>query len=265
MKNKEEKRNFIGIGGKMVNNKLLNDLKSLGVKMGDTILMHSSLKGLNANITPKEVIDTLINLLTEEGTLILPSFSYRYVKDETPYFDVNSTPSCIGAIPEFFRTNYNVIRSLHPTHSVCAIGKNASKITAKHHLDNTPVGINSPISRLSDFDGKVLMLGCGLSPSTFVHGAEEIACASYCLKKDSFKYFIKDSFGETIEFNYIRHNFKNTEQRYDRLEDLLPVGVLTKSELLNGTGYLINHKQAMPIVVNKIKKDDLFFINYLSE
>ncbi len=245
----------------MIHHNFQSDLKKLGINGGDTILMHSSLKGLNTTTSPKEIIDSLLDLLGESGTLILPAFSYRFVTDDSPYFDVKTTPSCVGAIPEFFRNNYAVTRSLHPTHSLCALGANAAEITARHHHDNTPVGTNSPISRLGEFDGKILMLGCGLKPSTFVHGAEEIAGAIYCLKNDSTEYFIKDYNSDTISFKYKRHNFKDTEQRYDRLEHILPTDALSRGNLLNGVGYLINHKSALPIVVNKIKSDELFFIN----
>ncbi len=244
-----------------MNKNLVCDLKNLGIKKGDTILMHSSLKGLNTNITPKEIIDSVLEALGEEGTLIMPAFSYKTVYDEDPNFDVRQSKSCIGAIPEYFRTNYDVIRSLHPTHSVCAIGKNAKEITSKHHEDTTPVGKNSPIAKLSEFNGKILMLGCGLRSSTFMHGVEEIAGASYCLRDDVVKYYIKDYDDNTIEMDYLRHNFKGYVQRYDRLADILPNTVLMQGKLLNGTGHIIIPKLAVPLAVNKIKQEDLFFVD----
>ncbi len=249
----------------MINDILLNDLKNLGIQEGDTVFTHCSLKGLQYKITPKDIIDTLICALGNNGTLLMPSFSYINVTDENSHFDVNETPSCIGVIPEYFRTHFDVIRSVHPTHSVCAIGKNAESLTSNHHHDSTPVGPNSPISRLKDFSGKILMLGCGLKPSTFVHGAEEIAQVPYCLRTFHSEYTMVNYAGELIEINYQRHNFRTIEQMYQRIEDILPSTVLKSGKLLNGTGHLINHQLALPYVVNKLKNDTFFFVDHRIE
>lgn len=248
-----------------MNKQLVEDLKKLGVCAGDTVFMHSSLKGLSekfpADISPKEVIDSVIFVLGDEGTLILPAFSYVNVNNVMNEFNIVSTPSCIGVIPETFRTQYDVIRSLHPTHSVCAIGKHAKEIVKNHHLDTTPVGKNSAISKLSDYDGKILMLGCGLLPSTFMHSVEEIVGVSYCLLPNVMPYYMIDYDGKRYEMIYQRHNFVTHDQRYDRLDQVLDNDTLTVGDLLGGTGHLLNVKRAVKTASDVMKRSEFYFVD----
>lgn len=248
-----------------MNKQLVEDLIKLGVKQGDTLFMHSSLKGLKYNISPKEVLESVIYALGSEGTLLLPAFSYLNVNSIMNEFVIDETTTCIGVIPETFRTQFDVVRSLHPTHSVCAIGKNAKEITKNHHLDTTPVGKNSPISKLSDYDGKILMLGCGLLPSTFMHGVEEIVGVSYCLLPNVEPYYMIDYDKKRYTMIYQRHNFKTHDQRYDRLDQVLDSDTLSVGALLNGTGHLLNVKKAVATAKKVMEQSEFYFVDEIKE
>ena len=97
------------------------DFEALGLRRGDMVLMHSSFRSLGPI---EEGIGTLIselfNVLTDRGTLIVPTLNYAYAPEENPVFDVRKTRSCVGAVPEFFRQLPGVYRSLSPTHSAAA-------------------------------------------------------------------------------------------------------------------------------------------------
>src|SRR5205814_5623144 len=141
---------------------LVADLRTLGVHHGMTLLVHASLKSLGAVPGGAEtVIQSLLDALGPRGTLLLPALSYQAVK-QSPRFDVLRTPSCVGVIPEHFRMRPGTLRSMHPTHSICAIGAAAKHLLADHHLDDTPVGPHSPLRKLTEAGGYLLMLGCGL-------------------------------------------------------------------------------------------------------
>jgi aminoglycoside 3-N-acetyltransferase len=58
--------------------------------------------------------------------------------------------------------------------SFTAVGHHASEITADHRL-NEQLGINSPIGRLYDLEGSVLLLGVGHNRNTSLHLAEYLA------------------------------------------------------------------------------------------
>jgi hypothetical protein len=79
--------------------------------------------------------------------------------DADPVFDIRHSPSCMGIITETFRQWPGVVRSLHPTHPVCALGKFAHSLTADHERCTSPCGANSPFDRLHTLDGWILRLG----------------------------------------------------------------------------------------------------------
>lgn len=95
------------------------------------------------------VVLGMLQALGEDGTLLMPALSYAHIDAENPVFDVLNTPSCVGALPEYFRTRPGTIRSVHPTHSVCGVGIQAESLLKNHHLDTTPCGEHSPLSRIT--------------------------------------------------------------------------------------------------------------------
>ncbi|HNR80653.1 MAG TPA: AAC(3) family N-acetyltransferase [Mesotoga infera] len=107
------------------------------------------------------------------------ALSYRSVTLLSPIFDHEKAPSNVGAISEAFRRSHGVVRSVHPPHSVCAMGPLAAELTADHHMDRTPVGLYSPFRKLVERDDLVLFIGCGLRPNTLMHGVDEIVEPSY--------------------------------------------------------------------------------------
>lgn len=77
----------------------------------------------------------------------------------------------MGVIPELFRTWPGVIRSSHPICSFAALGPNAVELTRDHDL-HKEFGENSPIGRLYQLDGHVLLLGVPHGNNTSIHLAE---------------------------------------------------------------------------------------------
>jgi aminoglycoside 3-N-acetyltransferase len=70
-----------------------------------------------------------------------------------------------------------VLRSDSP-HAFAAIGPEAARITADHPLD-VPHGLNSPVGRVYELDGQILMLGVGHDANTTIHLAETLAGVRY--------------------------------------------------------------------------------------
>lgn len=64
----------------------------------------------------------------------------------------------MGVVPAFFRTWPGVLRSSHPVTSFAALGLHAAYLTDNHILEADP-GNRSPVGRLYDLDGHVLLLG----------------------------------------------------------------------------------------------------------
>ena len=174
-----------------ISKRIASDAQKLGINKGDTLLIHSSLHSLGG-VTAQEVIDGLMLAVGDEGTLVFPSLSYMHSNPNNPKFDYYQTPSNVGALPEYFRTSVKgVLRSINPTHSCCAWGKNAEYVTSGHILDNTPCGENSPFRRVMELNGKILFMGCGMVPNTSMHAVEELSNPDYLFGSE-YEYDITD-------------------------------------------------------------------------
>jgi aminoglycoside 3-N-acetyltransferase len=102
----------------------------------------------------------------------VPSEWWEIIKEETPAFEASISPTFyMGAIPECFRCYPNVVRSNHPTVSFAAWGKNKQLITDKHSLDHG-LSDSSPLGRIYELDGDVLLLGVEYENNTSMHLAE---------------------------------------------------------------------------------------------
>ena len=247
---------------------LVEDLKNLGLEKGDTVIVHSSLKSMGqVDGGANTVIDAIIEVIGNDGTVLFPAFSWDPCIS-TLKFDAKNTPCCVGTIPEVFRKREGVIRSLHPTHSLSAYGKHAKYLVKDHELDATPVGKNSPLQKLIELNGKILMLGCGLRPNTFMHGVEEIANAPYCLG-DAKTYTIINGSGKEFKMSVNGHNFYrpsgNIDQRYDRVIDVMKKDIdYFEGSVHNAKAYLIKTAQLCEKALNKMKVNPLYFIDDLN-
>ena len=154
-------------------------LREVCLKQGDLVMVHSSLSSFGyVEGGADAVIDALLETVGPEGTVMVPAFSSG---DPNP-FDPRTSPSRVGRITEVFRMRKEVVRSLHPTHSVAAIGRDAIALT-KDHDKTSPFGKDSPLDRLVDRDGYVLFLGAPLTSNSTVHVAERRAGVPYSLER----------------------------------------------------------------------------------
>jgi aminoglycoside 3-N-acetyltransferase len=170
---------------------LREDLRQVGLTAGMTVIVHSSLQSLGwVNGGPIAVIEALQDLLTPSGTLVMPAHSgdlseptnwqhppvppewVPIVRDTMPAYDPRRTPTrLMGRIAELFRTWPGVVRSDHPCISFAAWGRHAEWIVANHTLDFGH-GERSPLARIYDLGGSVLLLGVGYDRNTSFHLAE---------------------------------------------------------------------------------------------
>ena len=170
---------------------IAGDLRALGVRPGSVLLVHSSVAALGwVSGGPIAVAQALLDVIGPEGTLVVPTHTsensdpakwrnppvpedwWPVIREAMPGFDAALTPSrWMGAVPELVRTWPGARRSDHPVTSFAALGPRADSIVAGHRLDDG-LGDSSPLGRVYDLGGDVLLLGVGHGSSTSLHLAE---------------------------------------------------------------------------------------------
>lgn len=89
-------------------------------------------------------------------------------------FDPETEPACVGIIPNLFRKRNGVLRSLHPTHSIAAYGREAAEFIRGEELCTTPCTPGGCWCRLRDVNAKILLLGVTHVRNTYIHAVEEM-------------------------------------------------------------------------------------------
>jgi aminoglycoside 3-N-acetyltransferase len=182
------------VGGPITKESIKKDLRAIGVTSDMVLLAHSALSKIGwVSGGPVAVILALEEILGPGGTLVMPTHSgdlsdpeewsnppvpqewKEVIRQTMPPFDPEITPTrAMGRIVETFRIQRDVIRSNHPQMSFAARGKFASQITDHHSLDFA-LGDESPLAKVYDLEGWILLLGVGHENNTSLHLAEHRA------------------------------------------------------------------------------------------
>jgi aminoglycoside 3-N-acetyltransferase len=133
----------------------------------EILMVHSSVDALQPMYqgSVKELLDSLLEVCGPKRTLVMPSFvmggrTYNTAEYfQSRPFNVRTTPSEMGLLAEIFRRTPRVLRSLHPTCSVCAFGPLAEELTKGHHLSTSGMGHDSPYGVMTRRPTAILGLG----------------------------------------------------------------------------------------------------------
>ena len=151
-----------------------------------------------------------------------PKEWWNAIRENWPAYDKRITPTnTMGAVSEMFRTYPGTLRSDHPARSIAANGKNAEFFTKDHDLSNI-FGDKSPLGRLYNADGFILLIGVGYDKNTSLHLADARA---------NFK-----SKHTTVEHSAIIENGVRVWKAYETLavdgEDFIQIGKAFESSNL---------------------------------
>ena len=170
---------------------LIHKFSQLGIKRGDSLLVHSSLSSLGYVVGGAEALYlALREVIGEKGTIVVPSqtveisdpANWQYppvpeewhavIRDAMPAYSKElSYSKAMGAFSQFIGILHNSIRSNHPMYSFTAIGEKTIEIIGQDSFD-FPFGEESPLARLYSIGAKVLMIGTDFETNTSLHLAE---------------------------------------------------------------------------------------------
>jgi aminoglycoside 3-N-acetyltransferase len=246
--------------GKIITKKeLIKEFEAIGIKKGETLLVHSSLSKIGyVENGPKDVVEALLEVVGENGNLLMPNspnakFQIDYIR-ELDFFDVKNAISKLGGISEYFRKLPKAQRSAHPTEPVSCIGPDSDYLVGHHFGNITPYNQNSPFYKISEKAGKILYLGVTFdNAGTNLHTIEDAI--------ENFKYPIYHN--EEFEVNILFENgtlrkmktkVHNPEQSKKRKCDgLIPLleekGALKKIKIGNAPSLLVDAKLFFEILI----------------
>ncbi|MGD6802373.1 aminoglycoside N(3)-acetyltransferase [Rossellomorea vietnamensis] len=181
---------------------LVRDFRNMGIEKGMVLIVHSSLSSLGWVCGGAvAVVSALMEAVGKEGTLIMPAQSadnsdpaewenppvpeswWQIIRDEMPAYDPDVTPARgMGKIADTFRNFPGVRRSSHPIYSFAAWGKHADLILRKQPLEEG-FGPNSPLAKIYELSGSVLLIGVSHESNTSLHFAEHSISSRQKVKK----------------------------------------------------------------------------------
>lgn len=237
----------------------------VGVRQGQSIMVHTSLGSLGFVCGGAQtVIESLLESVGEEGTIMMPTQSWKNldpesgvhweeprewwqaIRDNWPAYVKEITPTnTMGAVAEMFRSWSGAKRSDHPARSVAAYGKYADYLTKDHDLSNI-FGDGSPIGKLYELDGYVLLIGVGYDKNTSLHLAD--ARAEYPgkhLEKESSAILVDGKrVWKTYETLYVDgKDFKEIGEAFEQQK------TVWKTELGNGSITLMRQRELVDFAV----------------
>ena len=219
-------------------------VRRLGVQPADTLVVHSSVRAAlrvaGDRVTDK--LDTIVDGLREtvaDGVLIMPTFTYSACEGE-PY-DVQQTPSTVGALTEHFRRRPGVRRTADPIFSNAILG---SLPAGWEHLfeigDVNCFGDDSAFAYMRDANAKLLFFGVGMDYCTFIHNVEQRLGVPYRYLK-RFRGLVRDGAEAEVNADYFVRRLDGSVELYmaPLQESLLRSGSATQSALPDGPTLLI--------------------------
>lgn len=242
---------------------LLNTFESIGIRKGDTLLVHSSLSSFGyVEGGEQTVIEALLASMGIGGNVFVPTLTGKPSDGPTnpPVFDVKKSPCWTGRIPSEFMKLSEAKRSLHPTHSLAGIGLLVDYLIKGHEDSLTPCGKDSPYIKIAEIGGYILLLGVAMDSNTTIHSAEELANVPYHLQKEKTECTIIDYDGDILKRRLYLHHW-GTPRYFQKIEEPLEnLHILTQIKCGNSVIRLIKSMPMIEWLYEKLIKNPEYLI-----
>jgi aminoglycoside N3'-acetyltransferase len=181
--------------------------RGAGVQEGGVLFVQCSYDDfLSYEGTPYELLSVLRELVGPRGTLLMPTYTTNMAETPCRPFDVLREPTYAGILPELFRREEGVVRSLHPRHSICGLGPYAVELLAGHEDCVYADGRDSPFDRLSRMDAQSLCLGMRPGFHSFLHWVEDVEPEKFPIRvhEGPFECLLRNADGNEIRRPFYR-------------------------------------------------------------
>ena len=234
---------------------LVEQLRALGVRQGGVLVVHTSYRAVRpVDGGPTGMIEALHAAVGSEGTVVMPSWGED---DDIPFEPANTPVSpSLGVTAEIFWRLPEVRRSAHPF-AFAALGPQAEAVTADP-LPLPPHRLESPIGRVHELDGQILLLGVGHDANTTIHLAEVLAQVPYGVPK--YCTVVED--GRAVRTDYVEND--HCCQRFALADEWLRVRDLQREGIVgHAPARLVRSRDVVTVVREQLLRDPLIFLHAL--
>lgn len=240
----------------------MTDLSQSAINSKGTLLVHSSMKAIGeVDGGADAVLDALIQYM-KDGLLLFPTHTWHEDNCVDGIYDYKSEKSCVGYLTNQFRMKEGVIRSLHPSHSVAAIGSRASEYVKHDDTAASPCPRHGCMGSLYDEDAQILFLGTKLTTNTYIHSLEESLEIPNRINETSqiYKVVQRDGSIKEVEYNGHFSTYGDVSKNYDKIEDeLFKRGIASRMTYGDAPCILVKVRPLTDYVIELLKVDpDLF-------
>jgi len=243
----------------MNNKEIIKDqLVKTGICNGDTLLVTAALRSINLE-KKSDFLEVLLEVLGPEGTLIGLSFNDHFF---FPFISraifTKESKTNTGGFGNMMLAHPKSYRSMHPTNSYVAIGKNA-KYVLEDHNENSKC--YTPISKLLKLNGKMLIVGCidSCPGFTTIHYAQEVLGLtekSFLKNLKGIQY--KD--GNTIK-NFLRKDYGGCSKGFNKFYSIyMNEGILEQLKVGGASSLIIDANEAYKCDLKVLKTRPLYLL-----
>jgi len=242
---------------------LLQHLTVLGVDPRGALMVHVSCKAIgDVEGRGDAVLDALSEYM-REGLLVLPGHTWRNVGKDNPVMDVLHTPTCVGVLTELFRGRPEVRRSLHPTHSLLALGGGAEEFLEGEERIQTPCGKGGAYYKLWERDAQILLIGVNFTRNIFIHGIEEWDGAEGSISPDRSDLYVIDHGGRRLYTPQYRHCSRLGSETFSKLEaPAVMGGILTIGRFGDADARIMRTRPLRVMVAALLRQDAGYLLRY---
>lgn len=231
---------------------LVARLAHLGVVRGGVLLVHTSYRAIRpVEGGPAGLIHALREALGPDGTLVMPSWP----GDDSQPFDRrrSAVDADLGVVAQIFWQLPGVLRADH-FQAFAAVGPQ-SEFVLQDPLPLPPHIAKSPVGRVHELDGQVLLLGVNHDADTTIHLAEIMAGVPYGIPRQAT--VMHDGRPQRLEFRENDHCCR----RFNLVDDWLRAeGLQREGRVGNAASRLCRAADVTRVVVRQLEADPLFFL-----
>ena len=240
--------------------------RNLGLKKGDSVMVHSSLLYLGVPIDcsisdlPENLFNELFKTLGIQGTIAVPTFNFDFCKGVE--FNRQKTPSQnMGVFSEFVRIHPESKRSTHPMQSIAVVGSMANFVV--EFDTESSFSKQGPFDRLHELDGKILLLGADFNSVSMIHLVEEKYGVPYRYWKSFLGKYIDNNISSERSYKmFVRSMEINPLLKLYSIEkELIKANRLQQIQIGEGYVKVFSIRDFVAIAEDFIHKNSYYFVS----